>query len=148
MADTSALPVPSLTGNPGLDSIIRSGLIAASAAITGVILTWLNAHGFNDPNLSVMIGGAVFAALLALAGAAWGWLKGTQVGQVIASKELIALQAGRVDMAATAGLQKPAPVSPRIGKAIIAQHVAASPPGTTSDDLNEREYARVTGKGL
>lgn len=121
MADpTPALPVPSITGNPGLDSLIRSGLIAVSSAGTAVIWTWLNAHGFKDPNINLMISGAIFAALLALVGAIWGWLKGTQVGQVIASKELIAVQAGMASMASAAGLQTPVSVGHEGAQRIIA----------------------------
>jgi len=65
--------VPSVTGNPATDSIIRNCIVATSAAAAGVMVTWLNAHGFNDPNLSLMISGAIAAVLSAAAAALWGW---------------------------------------------------------------------------
>ena len=37
----------------------RGAMIAASAAGSSYIVEYLNAHGFNDPNLSVMITGAI-----------------------------------------------------------------------------------------
>lgn len=61
-----------LTGNPTIDGLILKGLMAASAFIAGVIVTWLNAHGFKDPNLNLMIGGAVLSVLSAGAVAVWG----------------------------------------------------------------------------
>lgn len=65
--------VPSVTGNPAADTIIRNCIIGASGAAAGVIVTWLNAHGFNDPNLSLMISGAFAAVFSFLAATIWGW---------------------------------------------------------------------------
>jgi len=87
-------PVPTITGNPGLDSLIRSALIAAAAALTGIMLTWLNAHGFSDPNLNLLLSGAVLTVLTTAAVAAWGYLKGTQVGKLVADAHLVGVQAG------------------------------------------------------
>ena len=46
---SNATLVPTVTGNPAADTIIRNSIIGLSGAIAGVIVTWLNAHGFNDP---------------------------------------------------------------------------------------------------
>ena len=93
----ASLPtVPTITGNPGIDSLIRSALIAAAAALTGVMLTWLNAHGFNDPNLNLLLSGAVLTVLTTAAVALWGYLKGTQIGRVVSDAHLVGVQAGVV----------------------------------------------------
>lgn len=65
----------SITGNPEIDGLILKGLMAGSAAIAGVILTWLNAHGFNDPNLNLMLSGAVLSVLAMVATAIWSFIK-------------------------------------------------------------------------
>lgn len=67
--------VPSITGYPLLDTLLRIGLTSGSAALTAVILTWLNAHGFNDPNLSVMIGGAILTTLIGAATVGWSLIQ-------------------------------------------------------------------------
>ena len=70
---SNAALVPTVTGNPAADTIIRNTIIGLSGAIAGVIVTWLNAHGFNDPNLTLMVSGAIAAVLSFLAATAWGW---------------------------------------------------------------------------
>lgn len=82
--------IPTITGNSQLDTMIRYFLLAASAAITAIIVTWLNAHGFTDPNLVTMISGAVFTALVVIAVFIWGFiqnnlLKVSVVNHVIAT---------------------------------------------------------------
>ncbi len=69
---SNAALVPTITGNPATDTIIRNAIIGLSGAAAGVIVTWLNAHGFADPNLSLMVSGAVAAVLSTVAAAAWG----------------------------------------------------------------------------
>src|SRR6185312_8845680 len=64
----------SITGNPAIDGLILKGILAIAAAATGVILTWLNAHGFNDPNLNLMVSGIIVSILAMGATAAWGWM--------------------------------------------------------------------------
>lgn len=91
---TPATSLPTVTGNPAVDSLIRNGLTAASASLSAVILTWLNAHGFNDPNLNLMLSGIIFAVLVALAGLAWGYLKGTELDSLIEAKQTEGVNAG------------------------------------------------------
>jgi len=71
---------PSLTGNPGLDSIIGTALISASTAAAVWIASTLK---ITDPNSVAWIGAAVLAVLGLIATGFWRWLKGTQVGQLI-----------------------------------------------------------------
>lgn len=71
-SSTAAL-VPTVTGNPAADTIIRNAIIGLSGGAAGVIVGWLNAHGFNDPNLTLMVSGAIAATLSFVAATAWGW---------------------------------------------------------------------------
>lgn len=64
-----------ITGNPQIDGLILKGLIAVSAAAAGVIATWLNAHGFKDPNLNLMIDGLVMSVLSGGLVMVWGWVQ-------------------------------------------------------------------------
>lgn len=100
MPDQSkAALVPSITGNPAADTIIRNGIIAASGAAAGVIVTWLNAHGFNDPNLSLMVSGAVAAVLSGIAATAWGWWQTHQSQAAIVNNTIHAALTGEVPAA-------------------------------------------------
>ena len=144
---TSPSPIPSITGNPAVDSLIRSGLIAAAVALTTMILTWLNSKGFAKTDIvflgqtispSVLIGGAVFTTLVAAASAVWGWLKGTQIGQVVSDAHLVGVQAGVVlqrKAIAFAGPTEPietAAIDPaQITHADAKAAIAALPPTTT-----------------
>lgn len=112
----------SITGNPALDGLILKGLMAGAAAITGVILTWLNAHGFSDPNLNLMLSGAVLSVLAMIATAIWGWLnsriaqaKGVQAGMNL-------VLAGQAIMAPSHGnLSTPIPVTTTTAQEIVKQ---------------------------
>lgn len=75
--------IPSITGSPQLDTFIRYGILAAAAALTGVIVTWLNAHGFTDPNLAVLISGATVSFLSAIAVVVWGYLQNRKTQQAV-----------------------------------------------------------------
>lgn len=90
MADAPANKplIPSITGNPFLDTAIRIGLTSASAAITAVILTWLNAHGFHDPNLGLEVGGAVLATMIGAATVIWSFLQ-TKMNQLAVVQHVI-----------------------------------------------------------
>lgn len=97
MADQSkAALVPSITGNPAADTIIRNGIIAASGAAAGIIVTWLNAHGFSDPNLSLMVSGASAAILSGIAATIWGWWQTHQSQNAIINNTIHAALTGEV----------------------------------------------------
>lgn len=156
MAETTPPPTLELTGNPGLDSLIRSGLVAASTGLTVWALGYLTEHGFsNDPNLALLISGMIGATVLGIATALWGWLKGSRIGQFIASKQAQAVMAG-INLAAsgnatttinTQGDRVPTPVTPASAKEIIKNFGPETPSvvigqptpsGITADDLNRR----------
>jgi hypothetical protein len=88
--------VPTVTGNPAADTLIRNGIIAASGAAAGIIVTWLNAHGFNDPNLTLMVSGAVAALLSGVAATAWGWWQTHQSQAAIVNNTVHAALTGEV----------------------------------------------------
>lgn len=79
---TSTKPF-ALTSNPAVNGLILKGLTTLSGIIAGVILTWLNAHGFNDPNLTLMLSGAVLSVLSMVAVAIWGFVQ-TKISQAMA----------------------------------------------------------------
>ena len=62
-----------MTGNPAIDGLILKGLTVVAAALAGIIYGWLRAHGFSDPNLSLMISGAILSVLCTVAVFVWGW---------------------------------------------------------------------------
>lgn len=134
---TPAQPVTTITGNPGLDSLIRSALIAAAAALTGVMLGWLNAHGFNDPNLNLLLSGAVLTVLTTAAVTLWGYLKGTQVGRAVADAHVAGVTAGaNLALSGNAvtttdpstGATVVAPFTVASAKETIADYAATTPP--------------------
>lgn len=126
-----------LTGNPGLDSLIRSALVALSTGLTVWSMGYLTEHGFgNDPNIALLISGMIGATVLGLATALWGWLKGSRIGQVIASKEAVAVMAG-INLAAsgnatttinTDGNRVPTPVTAATTQEIIKNFGPETPP--------------------
>lgn len=107
----NAATVPTVTGNPATDTIIRNAIIGMSGAAAGVIVTWLNSHGFNDPNLSLMISGAIAAVLSMLAATIWGWWSTLQSQKAIVNNTVHAALTGEVPVSVMA-------------KATIAQAVA------------------------
>lgn len=73
--------VPSITGNPLLDTTIRVVLTTLSAAITTFIVVHLQKLGFSDPNLTVEIGALVFSILLGAATVVWSLVQ-TKLNQI------------------------------------------------------------------
>lgn len=125
---TMTMPtLPSITGNQGWDRLIRSVILAASAGSTGVIVTWLNAHGFHDPNLSLMVSGAVFAILTTVAITVWGWINGKNT-EAAAKQALVDGVSAGIAHAETPGPTiPPTAVSPEVAKAIVAQYKQETP---------------------
>lgn len=115
----SKLQLLVVTGNPTVDAVIRYALVAACAAATGVITTWLNAHGFNDPNLSLMIAGAVASTLAVIVLALWGIIKASKNEAIIALREAIGVKAGIA--AAEASSPTPTVVTVADAQKVIAQ---------------------------
>ena len=117
-------PLPSITGNQSIDRLIRSGLLAVAAGATGVIVTWLNAHGFHDPNLSLMISGAIVSTLTGAAIVAWGWINGKNTEAAAKQALVDGVSAG------IAHAESPIPtiplqaVTPEAATAIVAQYKA------------------------
>lgn len=101
-ADHPAPVIPSITGSPQLDTLIRYGLIAGSTALTAIIVTWLNAHGFSDPNLSTAVGAAVLGVLGVIATAAWGFLNNRIIKTAVVEHVVTAAMTGNVPVAVAA----------------------------------------------
>lgn len=136
MAVTSTTPpaqqLPFSTGNAAYDSLIRSIIIGVSGIATGAAVGWLNREGFHDPNLTMLVGGAVFGLVASIAGGAWG------VWQHIRSKQIVtneivpqAVEAG-IKLARSEELKIdktgiPVPVTPE-SAAEIVKNFAPIPP--------------------
>lgn len=120
---TASSLLPSFTGNQAVDRLIRSALLSIAAGITGVIVTWLNAHGFHDPNLSLMISGAIVSILSAFAIVAWGWVNGRNSETAVRAALVTGVQVGIAhadDM--TVQTTPPAAVSSKVAEALVAEY--------------------------
>lgn len=138
-------PTLSITGNPAIDGMILKGLMAGSAAIAGVILTWLNAHGFNDPNLNLMLSGAVLSVLAMVATAIWSFIKSRldQAKAVNAGINLFASGASVNVPVDHTGLVMPKPVTPESAANIVRDFgnvkVAIPDEPALTEKLNETQ---------
>lgn len=127
--------VPTVTGNPAADTLIRNCIIASSGAAAGIMVTWLNAHGFNDPNLSLMISGAIAAVLSAVAATAWGWWATHMSQNAIVNNTIHAALTGEVPVSviakATEAQAKAVDMSPTAS--VVAR--PAEPPAPDSSKM-------------
>ncbi len=128
---TQPQTIPTITGYPGIDSLVRTALVAASAAAAGIIVGWLNAHGFNDPNLSLMLSGVIFGVLTTLAVAFWGWFKGTQVGKAIDDAHLVGVQSGVAAQQSSAVIATPVDLTHTDAQEIIKTFAPTASTNTT-----------------
>jgi hypothetical protein len=118
--------IPSITGYPQLDTMIRYALLAAAAAITGIIVTWLNAHGFTDPNLTLMVSGAVISVLGIAAVFVWGFVQNKLLKTSVVAHVVSAARTGNI----------PATVQAAITPAVEIK---------ITDDLNAKSLADAKG---
>ena len=100
--------IPAITGNPGVDGLIRVGIVAGASVLTTLIVTTLK---ITDPNMVIWARVAVLSVLVALAMAVWGYLKNTQFGKMIADAHLVGLQAGVVLQQRVSGIINTSAVS-------------------------------------
>lgn len=66
-----AKSVPSITGNPMYDTTIAGAISGVGGLITGITVGWLNAHGFQDPNLYTYVFTGVTGTLGSIAVVIW-----------------------------------------------------------------------------
>lgn len=104
MTDNTSSPVktalvPTVTGNATVDTALRNLTITLSAAVTAMIMTFLNQHGFNDPNLTLLISGAVASTITAIAAIAWGIWSTRQSQKAIINNTVHAALTGEVSAA-------------------------------------------------
>lgn len=123
-----AFVMPSITGNPAVDSLLRGALVAATMGITTVIVTWLNAHGFYDPNYGLMISGAIFSTLCTIAVMAWGYVNAKLTKRAVVVQTVVAATTGEVPHAVTKAIT-PADevaITKELNKAQIRKEAAAN----------------------
>lgn len=63
--------IPSITGNPVADTVIAGMISGAGGLVAGATVGWLNAHGFNDPNLYTYVFTGVTGMLASVAIIIW-----------------------------------------------------------------------------
>ena len=146
MADATPAPIdPQLAAGVGL---LRQVLLGAGVLLAG--------HGFIGPggkvsadNWQFFVGLVVMAAPIV-----WGAWSKFSAAKTAAARETVAVQAGINLVTAGAALTTdykripasadvPLPVTANSAQSIIAKFAPSSPPGTTADDLNSAEAARV-----
>lgn len=126
-----------LTGNPAIDGLIIRVLASAAAAIAGIIATWLNAHGFHDPNLKLMLSGLLLSLLCGGGSLIWGFVlakinqaKAVQAGvNLVASGNALAAD-GQTVVAANDGSTPPKPVTVQTATQIVKDFAPAAIPKT------------------
>lgn len=88
--------IPSITGNPMLDTILAGSITGAGGLITGIAVGWLNAHGFNDPNLGTYIGSAVTGTLVSIAVIIWRLMGDKKTEVAVADHVIEAAATGQI----------------------------------------------------
>lgn len=122
-----------LTNNPAIDGLILRGLMWAAGLAAGVIVTWLNAHGFVDPNLKLMITGGLLSLLTAVAALIYGFVlskinqaKAVQAGiNLTVSGNALAAD-GKTVVGANDGTTPPLPVSAATAAQIVKDFAVPS----------------------
>lgn len=122
--------LPSITGNAGIDSVLRGLILTVSASAAAIMVTWLNAHGFRDPNLDTLIFGIVSSALATVATLAWGYVNRANAEKVAQVTRTVAVRAGAAQ-ALDPDVPTPPPhtISPVEAAAIVSTYepVVATP---------------------
>lgn len=106
--------LPTITGNPKLDAMLRNALIAVSASLATAIVAWLNAHGImtwldaygvvawlSQMGMSplALIFGAIFSFLLLVAGFVWSLIQQNLARASIATQVMHAAKTAQVSPA-------------------------------------------------
>lgn len=133
-----------ITGNPGVDSAIRSVVMAG----VGAAALWISGKlKITDPNMIYVVAGLLFTAALGVLTAAWGVVRSTAIGKIITETRTLGVNAGMnialkgnaIMVQTDAGTVKPLPASNESAKAIVATyaHVAPELEPEVTDKLNE-----------
>lgn len=90
--------VPTLTGNPVIDSMIGAGLMAASTALATTSLTWMNSHGFHNVTQEQLFG-VIFGGLCMGATVVWRYVQTKKTKTAIADHAITAAATGVIPAA-------------------------------------------------
>lgn len=94
MADPVNKPViPTLTGNPVIDSMIGAALVSASTALATICVTWMNAHGFQGAD-QTQVFGAIFGLLGLVATVVWRFVQTRKIKPAVADHVITAAATG------------------------------------------------------
>lgn len=96
MADTNPNNkplVPTLTGNPVIDTMLGSALMAAATFLATTSVTWMNSHGFTNVTVEQATG-AILGILGMIATAAWRYVQSKKTKTAIADHAITAAATG------------------------------------------------------
>lgn len=100
--DVSKLPVmPSVTGYPQLDTLIRGVFIGASVWATTKLLDALGSHGVNVSDYYTLVAGAIFSSLVTAATLIWGFIQAQLTKKAIATHIVAAVVTQQISPAVT-----------------------------------------------
>lgn len=87
--DTGSKPViPSITGYPQLDTLLRGAIIAGSSYLTARCIDWMNLHHLTNSDLQITVGGAILSSMILVATLVWGQIQ-TRLNKLSAVQHVI-----------------------------------------------------------
>ncbi len=127
-----------ITGNPTLDGIIIKGLMLLASGWTVAVVTWLNAHGFNMPGLSMWVTSAIVGGIGTILALIWNWAKkradltkAVQAGlNLVMAGEALSADGKTITALGTPGATPSMPVTPATAPVIIANFSNPVPKAT------------------
>lgn len=111
--------IPTLTGNPVIDSMIGAALVSASTALATVCVTWMNSHGFQGAD-QTQIFGAIFGILGLISTVIWRWVQTRKIQPAVADHVITAAATGVIPDS----VMKEAVKAPSISETKIEQAVS------------------------
>ena len=116
--------IPSITGNPAIDSLLAAAILSGSGALTAYLVTLLEAHNVHvDP---LQLGSLIVVIAVAAVTTAWRFIVARTNPKIIEAAQIQAANATLAMVAAkkmlTDGTGAPVPVTPGTIKQIIASH--------------------------
>ena len=96
MSDVSSKPIiPSITGNPVIDTMLGAGLISVSTALATTSVTWMNAHGFQGGD-ATQITGVILGVLVLVATTVWRFVASKKAKTSVADHVITAAATGQI----------------------------------------------------
>lgn len=88
--------IPNITGYPVIDTLIKLGILAVAAFITGWSITWMEAHGYNSATVSAYMPYLVISLIVVVLTVIWAALSKYKTIVGFVEQVLEAAQSGKV----------------------------------------------------